>query len=224
MTDRRQARELAEQAVSDGEPLRWFEQLYSAAESADAAVPWADLEVNPHLAGWSGLEPDRMHRVLVVGCGYGDDAEWLSRQGCDVTAFDIAPSAVQRCIERFPETRVSYRVADLIHPPAEWLRDRFDLVVEIYTVQVLPPGSPARAAAIGSLATLTAGTLLVIARARGETDDPGVMPWPLLAAELQPLEDLGLRPVLADDFVDDEDPPVRRLRASYERQPAAVTG
>ncbi|CAO5255228.1 hypothetical protein [Frankia sp. AgKG'84/4] len=47
-----------------------------------------------------------------------------------------------------PMMPVRYAVADLLDPPAGWLADPFDLVVEVYTVQVLPFGSPLRAAAL----------------------------------------------------------------------------
>ncbi len=47
---RAKARQLAHAAVSRGEPLAWFEELYSQAESAGlSSIPWADLEPNPSL-------------------------------------------------------------------------------------------------------------------------------------------------------------------------------
>jgi hypothetical protein len=84
MTDRRAARQLAAEAVAAGQPLRWFEQLYSAADRDGFPVRWADHEPNPNLLSWGRLEPAAMRRALVVGCGYGDDAEWLAAQGCEV--------------------------------------------------------------------------------------------------------------------------------------------
>ena len=42
-------RQLAADAVNDGAPLRWFEQLYAAAQNGTAVVPWADQQVNPHI-------------------------------------------------------------------------------------------------------------------------------------------------------------------------------
>ncbi len=158
-----------------------------------------------------------MHRALVVGCGYGDDAQWLAERGCEVTAFDIAASAVRKCRERFGESNVRYQEADLLSPPAAWLADPFDLVVEAYTVQVLPPASAERATAVRMLAALTGGTLLVIARGRRGDDDPGTMPWPLRRAELDPLREAGLREIRFEDYVDDENLPVRRLRATFRR-------
>jgi SAM-dependent methyltransferase len=217
MSERRVARRLAHEAVADGEPLRWFEQLYAAADADEAAGPWADLVVNPQLASWSLFDPATMRRALVVGCGYGDDAEWLASRGCDVTAFDVSGSAIRACRERFPGSAVGYEVADILAPPARWTTEPFDLVVEISTVQVFAPGSAERAAVVRALAPVTGGTLLVIARARDAGGDEGSMPWPLSADELEPLRDLGLREVAFDDLVDDEDPPVRRFRATYER-------
>jgi SAM-dependent methyltransferase len=217
VTDRRAARQLAADAVAAGQPLRWFEQLYASADRDGAPVPWADLEPNPNLVSWDRLDPSVMRRALVVGCGYGDDAEWLAEQGCEVTAFDISPSAIGRCQARFPGSPVHYAAADLLSPPRDWLDDPFDLVFEAYTVQVLPPGSAERATAIRTLAALTGGTLLVVARGREPADDVGVMPWPLLRAELDPLRDAGLGEVSFEQYADGEDPPVRRYRATYQR-------
>ena len=68
---------------------------------------------------------------------------------------------------------VNYVVADLLDLPRELAEQRFDLVVEAYTVQVLPPESPERAASFGALTSVTGDTLFVIARGREPTDDPG---------------------------------------------------
>ena len=84
---------MAAQAVAGGRPLEWFEQVYAAAGSGGTPVPWADQVVNPHLASWARLDPAVMRRVLVVGCGFGDDAQWLAARVA-VTAFDISPTAV----------------------------------------------------------------------------------------------------------------------------------
>jgi 2-polyprenyl-3-methyl-5-hydroxy-6-metoxy-1,4-benzoquinol methylase len=36
----------------------------------------------------------RGRRALVVGCGLGQDAEYVAGHGFDAVAFDIAPTAV----------------------------------------------------------------------------------------------------------------------------------
>jgi hypothetical protein len=156
----------------------------------------------------------------VVGCGLGDDAEWLAARGMAVTAFDIAPSAISACGQRFSDSSVNYLVADLLNLPTQWVQERFDLVVEAYTVQVLPPGSPVRAASFRALASLSGGTLLVIARGREPADDPGSMPWPLTVEEMNRFEELGLINIAFEDYPDPEEPNVRRFRATYRRETA----
>ena len=211
MTDdavRATARALAQEALGSDDPLGWFETLYAAAADGEAVVPWADLAVNPHLASWPKLADLTPGRALVVGCGYGDDAAWLAERGWDVTAFDLSATAVLRARERFGDD-VTWMAADLLDPPM-W--EPFDLVVEIYTIQVLPPGSIERGAAIASLRWLTRGDLLVVARGREESDPPGSMPWPLTRAELESIAGDGLEVVTIEELLDDEEPPVRRLR------------
>jgi len=104
-----------------------------------------------------------------------DDAEELARRGLDVTAFDIAPTAIQWCRRRFPQSRVHYQVADLLNPPLEWT-GAFDLVLESYTLQVLPP--TLRGRAMQSLAGCLAerGRLLLICRGREPQEEPAAHP------------------------------------------------
>lgn len=201
------ARRLAAESLADGDATGWFERLYVAAERGEAVVPWADLEPNPMLTGQ--VRPGQ-GRALVVGCGLGDDAEYVASLGYQVTAFDVAESAVAKANARFPYSGVDYRVADLLAPPDAW-RGAFDLVVEIYTVQVLQ--GEERALAIGNIAGFVApaGTLTVIARARDDSDDPGRMPWPLTRTEIESFGSGGH----IEDLHDDEG--VRRWRARFTR-------
>jgi SAM-dependent methyltransferase len=203
-------RRLAAESIADGDATGWFERVYAGAERGETIVPWAHLEPNPLLRTWARSGSGR---AVVVGCGLGDDAEFLAGLGHDVTAFDVSETAVARARDRFPDSRVEYRAADLLDLPAAWHR-AFDLVVESYTVQVLR--GEARERAIAGTADLVApgGTLLVIARAREESDDPGRMPWPLTRAEI---ESFPLPAVRIEDLYDDEDPPVRRWRAEFRR-------
>ena len=214
------ARRLAATALAAGEPTSWFEPLYAAAGRGEVSVPWAARAPNPHLLDWLDGSPVEVsgRKVLVVGCGLGDDAEAVAARGAMVTAFDIAPSAIAAARQRFPASPVSYVVADLLQPPAAW-RNGFDLVIEIGTLQVLP--GPARARSVGALAQLTGpgGSVLVISRLRDDRDPPGSMPWPLTAGELRPFIDAGLVLAEWEDFDDDSSPgpPVRRLRAVFTR-------
>ncbi len=82
---------------------------------------------------------------------------------------------------------------------------------------MLPP--EARAQAIAGLQRTLApgGALLVVARGREPEEPPGQMPWPLTRAEVEAIAAPGLALVSFEDFLDAEDPPVRRFRALFRR-------
>jgi SAM-dependent methyltransferase len=215
---RAQARALAAAAVEDGDPLRWFEELYARAARGEAAVPWADLDPNPILRReLARLAVDGL-RTLVVGCGYGDDAALLARAGARVTAFDIAPSAIERCRERYPGAPVDWVVGDALRPRDAW-EWAFDLVVEIFTLQVLPLQERAIAGAAIGRCVAPGGRLFVLCRGREPEEPRGAMPWPLTADEVVGLARDGLEIERFEDFLDDEEPPVRRLLAVLQRNP-----
>jgi Methyltransferase domain len=169
-----------------------FEEMYAAVGDDLTALPWAGLKPFPLLVEWlDGAGAGVSGAALVVGSGLGDDAEELARRGFTVTAFDLSPTAIERTRERFPASTVDYRVADLLDLPAEW-RERFDLVVEIRTLQSLPIG--VRAAAPAAIArTVAPGGLLWLFALGRESHQPGeTRPWPVTSAELAVLESAGL--------------------------------
>jgi 2-polyprenyl-3-methyl-5-hydroxy-6-metoxy-1,4-benzoquinol methylase len=213
------ARQLAQEFISQGKPLDWFEALYRRADGASSAIPWADMAPNPNLVEWldqTGLRGDGM-TALVIGCGLGDDAEALFLQGFRVTAFDISQTAIKWCRRRFPDSNVVYCVEDLLTAPTSWTR-AFDFVFEAYTLQVLT--EDLRKSAAHGIADFVAhdGTLLVITRGRDPHEDRGQMPWPLVREELRPLETRNLSQIAFEDYFDDEEPPVRRYRVEYRKK------
>jgi hypothetical protein len=61
------------------------------------------------------------------------------------------------------------------------------------------------------------GTLLVVARGREPGEFEGKMPWPLIKDELSLFKNAGLKEISLEDYMDGEEPPVRRFRAAYMR-------
>lgn len=141
MTDRDwedEADRLAARAMADGEPTRWFDELWSAGAREEVPVPWDRAAPHPLFVEHLDARGDRAgSRAVVVGAGLGADAEHLAGRGWRTVAFDVAPAAVSLARTRHPDSTVDYRVADLLALPPELL-GVFDLVVEIYTVQALP--------------------------------------------------------------------------------------
>ncbi|HVZ80026.1 MAG TPA: class I SAM-dependent methyltransferase [bacterium] len=203
--------------MKKSDPLGWFESVYAAANGDELMVPWANLGPNPWLTEWLDRHPfPDGKRALVVGCGLGDDAEELSRRGLSVTAFDISPTAIHWAKRRFPLSQVKYEVMDLFHAPQGWER-YFGFIFEGYTLQSMQ--SPLREQAIQRIAGLLApkGDLLVVARGKEANEFPDGPPWPLTQDDLSNFARQGLSIQSSEDFMDKENPPVRRFRAHYQR-------
>jgi len=218
-SNRATAREIANQYLSKGDALGWFEELYAKANGDASVIPWADLIPNPNLVTWldnHGIK-GAGKKALKVGCGLGDDAEELTHRGFDTTAFDISPTAIDWCQRRFPGTPVHYMIADLFKTPQNW-RGAFDFVLESYTLQVLPMPLRRKAAAEIASSIRPGGTLLVIARGREHTDAEGKMPWPLTSEDLNEFKSYDLTETAFEDYMDNEEPPVRRFRVVYTRK------
>ena len=154
-------------------------------------------------------------RALVVGAGLGRDAEFMAGLGYATTAFDISETAVRLARARYPQSDVTYVVADLFDPPASW-RHGFDLVVESNTVQALPRELRARATAAAGDLVAPGGTLLVLAAAASARDDDGP-PWPLTRAELDGFATGGLTEESAEQVPHPDDRLHLRWRAVYRR-------
>ncbi len=205
---------LSEAAETDGEPLRWFEELYAGANRNSNEIPWARMEPHPKMVEWIANQPDVQGKALVIGCGLGDDAEWLSVAGFEVTAFDISESSIQWCKERFPSTAVDYIVADLLNPPEAWF-NAFDLVVEIHILQAIPEEvrDPAAAQIPGLLNP--DGSLLCIGRLAGlQTPNETPPPWPLSRTWLEGRFS-SLNPTSFQHFTYEESPSIDRYLASW---------
>jgi ubiquinone/menaquinone biosynthesis C-methylase UbiE len=120
---------------------------------------------------------------VVVGCGLGHDAEFVAGLGFDVVGFDISPAAISTARERYPDSPVRYVVADLLDLPEDWTR-AFDLVVEIHSVQALPPALRERAASAVTNLVADGGTLVVVAAARDDSGPVSGPPWLLTGADM----------------------------------------
>jgi SAM-dependent methyltransferase len=163
----------------------WFETIYADAREHQGRVPWDRHAAHPELVAWLNHHPAKSDaRALVVGSGLGDDAEAVAAAGYETTAFDVSPSAVEAARDRHPESTVSYQVADLLALPEAW-RDRFDLVVEVWTVQAMPMALRDRAVAAIRDLVGRGGVLLVIANSRRDHHQiPPGPPWPLSREEV----------------------------------------
>jgi ubiquinone/menaquinone biosynthesis C-methylase UbiE len=119
-------------------------------------MPWSRSDPHPLLVQWAHRARRAGRTAVVVGCALGADAEFVAGLGFTTTAFDVSPTAIRLARERYPHTEVRYLSADLLHLPGAWQR-AFDLVVEIITLQALPP-EPHPPAAAARVAAAGGGT------------------------------------------------------------------
>jgi SAM-dependent methyltransferase len=202
-----------------------FEAIYRDADGSVERIPWAHAKPCPWALAWAQDAGRALLRpgapVAVAGCGLGNDVAAMRRLGFEAIGLDVCPSAIAGARQRFPEHAASFQLADLMDLPSS-LRDRFELVVEVHTLQSLPPACrPALAVGIASLLR-PGGLVLAIARGRADErplDELDGPPFPFTAKELSDVFGAaGLRerePVRA--FHAPADRPVHRLQGVWER-------
>ena len=116
-------------------PLSWFEEIYNQADSNREWIPWDWKEPHPFVVEWIEKSENRGN-ALVIGCGLGEDAAYLSKKGWNVTAFDISATAIKWASEIHPDPEIDWKVADLFHLPDSW-QMRYDLVLEVHILQAI---------------------------------------------------------------------------------------
>jgi len=208
---------LAKSYADRGDPNGWFEEFYVRAGGDISKVYWADLKPNPLLLAWIKEHPAPAGRsAITIGCGLGDDAELLARNGYRVTAFDISQSAIAMCRKRYPDSTVDYQIADLFNHPVEWRRG-FNLVYECNTIQILAGLSRVRAfEAISDLVT-SGGKIIVSCRSRKTCEPLDTFPLALDREELNGFQRAGLSETHFVAYDDDQAPPVPHFFAVYKR-------
>lgn len=109
----------------------WENRYQSAGDYLYGMTPAGFLTENP---GW--LRPGL--RTLSVADGEGRNATYLAELGLKVTAFDMAPTAVDRgrALAAAKGVEVDFHVAGW--DDWDWTDDRFDLIVAVF-IQYAPP-------------------------------------------------------------------------------------
>lgn len=168
--------EIFNRSISSEQPLSWFEDIYSESNEDRDLIPWDWREPHPFLVEWAD-QNEVTGTALVVGCGLGEDAAFLSKRGWQVTAFDISESAVSWARKLHDVENLEWMVADLLDTPASW-EGEFDLVLEVHILQAIP--EEIRKIAASRLPTFLAegGNLVCIGRLSSDEDQEGP-PWPL---------------------------------------------
>lgn len=103
------------------------------------SIPWDRGAVSPALLGWLEDAELQAGRVLIPGCGHGHEALELARRGFQVTALDIAPTALAHLAAELHAAGVDaerVRADALAWQPAQ----PFDAIYEQTCLCALDPG------------------------------------------------------------------------------------
>lgn len=71
----------------------------------------------------------RGKRVLVVGCGFGDDAIRIAKMGADVYAFDLSPESLAKAKKNAERYGVTVRFSEMPAEKLTYLACTFDVIV-----------------------------------------------------------------------------------------------
>ena len=154
---------------------KFWEVLYQADTTG-----WELGRASPPLANYFANTSPAGLRVLVVGCGRGHEARMLASLGAEVTAIDIAPSAIAqaRAIES-PQT-VDFRLADLFDLRGQL--PAFDLIVEHTCFCAIDPARRDEYVAAVADALVPGGTFIGLFFAHGREGGP---PFTTTAKEIR---------------------------------------
>jgi len=155
-------RELAPRAP---EGASGWDQLW--ATTPPSRLPWHADDLDPTLAGALAAHAASGRRLVDLGTGDGVVAVTAARLGYDVTAIDLAPSALGRARDRADAAGARSIAFQLDDVTALRLAAQFDVAVDRGLLHCLPVSDrPAYGSAVTALVA-PAGALLIVAHAPG---------------------------------------------------------
>lgn len=142
-----------------------FDALYRGASPAAGVPgtpepPWDLRGPKESVIGWQARGLIR-GEVLDIGCGYGDNAIYLTRSGSRVTGLDISPTALITAEQRAAAAGVSVRFAVADATRLDGYADQFDTVVDSGTFHCLDDAAKHRYADAVHRATRPGAVLLI---------------------------------------------------------------
>lgn len=123
--DREAKTEKLDKTAVDPELIERWDARYRG----ESRPPWDTGRPSTELKSLVEQKVLRPCRVLELGCGTGVNSVYLASQGFEVTAIDVAPTAIQAAEERARKAGVKVRWihADVLNPPA---LEPFDLIFD----------------------------------------------------------------------------------------------
>ena len=81
---------------------------------------------------------DKNHKMLEIGCGEGRDAFSLLKQGFNLLATDVSPTAISFCQSKMQDNEERFRILDCI---TDSVFDQFNFIYAVAVLHMLVPDS-----------------------------------------------------------------------------------
>ncbi len=150
---------------SSGSPHIDYEALYRGESPGEGIAPmttppWDNKAPSESVIAWQTDGWVHGH-VLDIGCGLGDNAVYLAKNGHTVTGLDISPTALKTAEQRAKDARVDVTFAVADSTKLDGYTDAFDTVIDSGLFHSLDDDGRRSYAAAVHRATRPGATLLL---------------------------------------------------------------